>query len=451
MIASALALAPGLASANELIKVYELAVTNDPAYTAAQHARDAGIAARPLARAALLPQLAGPYAISDQTDDITSQGQTFHSQGEPYTLAVSLSQTLFDWPAFQSFSQAGDAVLLAEVVFRGAQQSLLLRSAEAYFNLLAAADNLRSARAENKAIERQLEQARRRFEVGLSAITDVQEAQARFDLTVAQAIEAEQAFRSSREAVAEITGATGVSLSTVQEQITLPGPDPLNVETWTGVAVSENLELKAALLQEEIAHKSVRIAQGGYWPSVNLTATKAEGESTGFNTGEFEQEKITLNVSVPLFSGLGTVSAVGQAQSTRDQRKAEALGTRRRVERNTRDAYQGVLAGASRVKAFKQAVLSNTTAQEASEVGLQVGARTAVDVLNAQQQLYSAQRNYSRARYDYLLSILRLKAAAGRLSETDLAEIDRLLITCPASAGTAEDAADNLCAVDKAG
>ena len=454
-------LLPLAASANDLMKVYELALTNDPTYLAAQFARDANVEARPLALAPLLPQLNGAYRPAKDHFEFTPPdastcaqagqpaGCTFTSSNRPYTVSLTLSQSIFDWSAFETYSQAGDTAALAEVSFRAAQQNLLLRVAQAYFAVLTAADTLRASRAENKALERQLEQARKRFDVGLSAITDVQEAQARFDLTTATVIDAERTFRSSREALAAITGPNTVGLSSVQEDIGVPNPDPLNVAKWTEVALAENLDLAAAKLSTSIAKKGIWIARGGYLPTVNIVGQGTNGQSSGFNRGYYEDRSYTLNVNVPIFAGLSTWHTVDRAQSTHGQAQAQELGTRRTVERTTHDAYQGVLSGASRVKALKQAVLSNTTALQASQVGLQVGARTNVDVLNAQQLLYSAQRDYASARYNYLVSVLTLKNAAGRLTQNDLQEIDRLLVSCPPPTSTfaPAPAEDSICTV----
>ncbi len=449
-------LAPVAASANDLMKAYELAVNNDPVYLAAQSARDYNAAVKPIALSALLPQIGGQYAPSKDREKISpadcSQfgappGCELHTEGNPYTLSLRLTQSIFDWTAIETYRQAGDAAALAEVGFEAAKQNLLLRVAQAYFNMLASADSLRASRAEHSAVERQLEQARRRFDVGLSAITDVQEAQARFDLTTATLIEADRAFRSAREALAEITGGKSIGLSSVHEDIGLPGPDPQNVEKWTEVALHENLDIAAARLQTAIADKGVGVAYGGYLPTVTASAQGTNGKQTGFNNFNYEDRTYGLSVNVPLFNGLNTWHSVDRAQSLRKQREAEELGTRRRVEHLTRDSYQSVLSGASRVKALKQAVLSNTTALQASEVGLQVGARTNVDVLNAQQLLYAAQRDYATSRYNYLVSVLALKNAAGRLTAKDLDEIDRLLVSCDTSAQANND--DGICAAGK--
>lgn len=443
LLAAAL-LVPGLAQANDLIKVYDMAAQNDTTIQAARHARDAAVEAKPQARAALLPQLSGAYnygyadtdgeyhltePVIDPTTGQAIRSEEFHYDGVDKGLSVTLNQSVFSIANWRRLQQASEQVALAQTSYRSTEQNLLLRVAEAYFGVLGANDNLRSAQAEKAAVERQLEQAKKRFEVGLSAITDVQEAQARYDLTVAQEIQAQQQLDSAILALGQITGQPVPPLAPLTLDIPLPSPNPADINQWVSNALNGNLDLLAAQLNRNIAERGVQVARAGHLPTLGLRGTYDDGSSESRNIPtDSEGTSVTLGVTVPLFSGGATQSAVRQSIATREQRSSEYEGAKRQVERNTRDAYQGVVTGAARVKAFKQAVVSSTTALEASETGLEVGARTAVDVLNAQQQLYAAQRNYYQSRYDYLLSVLRLKAAAGGLAQTDLAEIDRLLI-----------------------
>ncbi|MGQ0530878.1 MAG: TolC family outer membrane protein [Panacagrimonas sp.] len=428
-----------LAHANELQRVYEQALRQDMQLQAARYGRDAALEARPQARAALLPQINSSYGYIDQSETGT-EGASFSGAGEQTVdrdsiskaLTVSLDQAVFDWAAFKRYDQAGDQAALAQVQYRNAEQALLLRATESYFTVLSAADTLGLARAEKTAVERQLELAKRRFDVGLSAITDVQEAQARYDLTVAQEISADQQLASAREALAEITGASTSKVVPLQPEIPLRLPDPATVDPWLATARQNNLDLLAAGLQADIAAKGVGVARAGHLPTVGAQAQYQDAETSGGRfTGETETETLGLEVRLPLFAGLATRSRVNQARATQAQFEAQRDGTLRAVERRTRDAYLAVMSGVARVKALKQAVLSSTTALEASETGLEVGTRTAVDVLNAQRDLYGAQRDYSSARYDYLLSILRLKSAAGTLAAADLQEIDALLVVTP--------------------
>lgn len=435
-------LIPSAVWSAELLKVYEQALANDTQLQAAAHARDAAVEARPQARAALLPQLVGTYgrqegssdgqstfSVTDpQTNQVLRNTTVFDSDTEDEALTLSLQQALFDWSAFARYSQSGIQVALAEAQYRNASQGLVLRSAQTYFGVLGAQDNLGFAKAEKVSLERQLEQARRRFEVGLSAITDVQEAQARYDLTVAQEIAADQQLASSVQALIELTGSGDLSTAPLRDEIPLTPPDPPIVATWVSAAKENNLDLLAARLVADIAHKDVSVARAGHLPTVGLEAQYQDvnGE-TGDRAFDSTGESVGVQVRLPIFTGLATRSRIAQASATSEQRKVESLGAERSVERQTRDAYLGVMSGAARVKALKQAVLSSTTALEASETGLEVGTRTAVDVLNAQRDLFSARRDYARARYDYLLSVLSLKAASGRLGQDDLAEIDALL------------------------
>lgn len=430
------------ASANELMRIYEQARDQDMRFQAARHARDAEIQVRPQARAALLPQIAGTYGYQDQHEDGTEgfgglPEQRVDRNSDFRALTVSLDQTVFDWAAFKRYDQAGDQVALAQARLRAAEQDLLLRTTETYFGVLSADDNLRFARAEKSALERQLDQAQQRFDVGLSAITDVQEAQARYDLTTAQEIAFEQQLASAHEALREITGATGSTVATapLQAEIPLRLPDPAAVDAWVAAAREGNLDLVMATLQATIADKGVSVARAGHYPTVDAQAQYQDAEADGGRfTGETETETLGVQVRLPIFSGLATRSRVDEAHARAEQVKAQREGTQRAVERATRDAWLGVQSGAARVKALRQAVVSSTTALEASETGLEVGTRTAVDVLNAQSALYSAQRDYARARYDYLLSVLRLKGAAGSLGAGDLAQIDALLVGAPGSA-----------------
>ncbi|HEY0975319.1 MAG TPA: TolC family outer membrane protein [Solimonas sp.] len=424
----------GTAQAADLMRVYDLALENDATYRASQYARDAAVQTRPLARAALLPQVNGAYNYGESTESGTEsfQGQPevpVDRDSSSTTLSVTLNQSIFNWESIQRLRQSGEQVALAETTFRAAGQDLILRVAQAYFGVLSAADALRSSEAENKAVERQLEQSKRRFEVGLSAITDVQEAQARYDLTIANVLQAQQALDMAQEALAEITARPLDNINALQDDFPLPSPNPPDINVWVGSARDQNLDLLISQYNRDIAGRDVGIARARHLPTVGASASYSDNDSDGSRfSGQSESESFGVQVNVPIFAGGATQAGVRQAVATRSQRESEYEGTRRFVERTTRDAYQAVVTGAARVRAFKQAVLSNATALEASETGLEVGTRTAVDVLNAQQLLYLAERNYFQSRYDYLIAVLRLKAAAGKLTVQDLAEIDRLLV-----------------------
>ncbi|HEX4871474.1 MAG TPA: TolC family outer membrane protein [Nevskiaceae bacterium] len=435
----AAALAPLPASANALLEIYRQAAQQDSTLQAARHQRDASLEARPQARAALLPQINGSFGRQESTEEGTEgfAGMPENPVSRDSTseaLTLTLNQALFDWAAFRRYAQAGDSLMLAQTQYRAAEQSLVLRVAQGYFNVLAAADALQFAQSQKAAVGRQLEQAQRRFEVGLSAITDVQEAQAAYDLTIAGELQAEQALATARQALAVITGKRDNPTVPLREEIPLAGPQPAEVDRWVDAALENNLDLLAAGLGTRIAEKDVEIARAGHYPTLGaqLQYQDATAEGSRFS-GESETETVGLQLNLPIFSGGLTQSRVSAAHSTFEQRQAEQEGTRRGVEQRTRDAYLGVMSGAAQVRAYKQAVISSTTALEASETGFEVGTRTSVDVLNAQRDLFDALRTYARARYDYLLSVLTLKQAAGRLTESDLAEIDGLLVNAAAT------------------
>jgi outer membrane protein len=399
---------------------------------AAMAQRDAAIEVRPQAGAAFLPQISGGYVRGKNYDDTNYFNPEF--QGAPPVqdyitdgLQVTLNQTIFNWQAFQQLRQSDDQVALAAASYNAAQQNLVLRVATAYFNVLSAADSLRSSQAEKSALERQLDQARQRFDVGLSAITDVQDAQARYDLTAATLIQAEQSLDNAKEALAVITGTPVTRITTLQEDFPLPAPIPNNVDTWVASAKQGNFDLLTAQLQADISKRGIDVAWARHLPTVGLLAQYTDGEQGGLFGAQQTRKQVQLQLTVPIFAGGATQSGVRQATATHEQYLAQYEGQKRSTIQQTRSAYLGVIAGSARVKALKQAVLSNTTALDASETGMQVGTRTAVDVLNAEQLLYSAQRDYYKSRYDYLLSVLQLKTAAGKLTVQDLSEIDHLL------------------------
>jgi len=427
---------PGAASANELLRAYELAQQNDMQFQAATAQRDAAIEAKPQARAAFLPQISGGYSRGKTFQDTKYFNPQF--QGAPENqkfitdgLQATLNQTIFNWQYFEQLRQSDDQVALAAASYNAAQQSLVLRVATAYFDVLSAADSLRSSQAEQSALDRQLDQAKQRFDVGLAAITDVQDAQARHDLTAAALISSEQQLANAKEALTVVTGEAAPKLTTLQDEFPLPPPAPQNVDSWVASAKQGNFDLLTAQLQAEISKRGIDVAWAKHLPTVGLMAQYSDGEQGGLFGAQQTTREVQLQVTVPIFSGGATQSGVRQAKATHAQYQAMYEGQKRVTEQQTRNAYLGVIAGAQRVKALKQAVLSNTTALDATETGMQVGTRTAVDVLNAQQLLYGSQRDYYKSRYEYLLSMLKLKSATGNLTVQDLNVIDNLLVAAP--------------------
>jgi len=289
-----------------------------------------------------------------------------------------------------------------------------------------------------QAVTRQLEQAEKRFEVGLIAITDVQEARAAHDSATAAVIAAKRALASTHEVVRELTGEAYQTLSEPGEEMPLDQPQPADEETWVTQALEQNLNVIAARLGVDVAKRNVKIAQAGHMPSVDLFANRIEFDAsvTQINNGlegpaDSDQVEDTygVRVNIPIFAGGATQSRVREQVHLHRAERERLEGAIRRAERDTRDAYLGVLAERARVTALKQSVKSNQTALEATEAGFEVGTRTTVDVLDARRRLFEAQRDYSRSRYDYLINLVRLKSAAGVLAPGDLQSINGFLTT----------------------
>ncbi len=440
---ASLSLTPTLVPANDLLETYRKALDQDTTLAAARFQRDASVEAKPQALSAFLPQLTAQAGRSLERTKIDTGGDAiqtdptqnvrpsaYFNRADQYQ--VSLSQTIWSFEAWRLLKQSDSQVALAEATYRDAQQALILRVAQAYFNVLAAGDAVRTNTAERDANERQLLQAKKRFEVGLAAITDVQEAQAAYDASVATLIGAERTQSNARRALAEITNGYAETAEGLIEEIPLPSPDPVSVDDWLKVARDQNYAVQIAELNTAVAEKAVGVAYARHYPTLNLTGTYGSNtNSSDFQTNA-DRGTVGVNVSLPIFSGGLTQSQVRQAAASFHQSQSQLEGSRRSIERQTRDAYQGVISGIASVRANMQAVKSNQTALESSQVGLQVGTRTEVDVLNTLRNLYIAQRTFYQSRYDYLISVLTLKQQAGRLTETDLADIDRMLLVKPA-------------------
>jgi outer membrane protein len=457
-------LGTGLAQAENLLEVYQAAVKNDPVIREADARRLAALEVKPQARALLLPQvnLNGQVYTSNSDSESTSQ-QVNQLTGQPVTVgyknstdvsqywdySAELTQTVFRWDQWQSLKRADSEVAIAEANYRAAQQDLLVRVSQAYFDVLAAEDTLAAAEATLQAFNRQLEQAEKRFEVGLIAITDVQEARAAHDSATAGVIAAKRALASTNEALRELTGDTFSTLVKPADQMPLDQPQPLDEELWVAKSLDQNLSVIAARLGSEVAASNVRIAEAGHLPTVDLFAQYAEDSrsatqvnqafdptgAAGLNTDRVSSpadansnhDVIGLRVNIPLFAGGGTSSRVREQVYLQRAAREKLEGTMRSAERQTRDAYLGVLAEKARVQALQQSVKSSQTALEATEAGFEVGTRTTVDVLDARRRLFEAQRDYARSRYDYLINIVKLKSAAGALAPQDLGTINGFL------------------------
>ena len=447
-------------SAENLLDVYRLAVMYDPVLREAEASYLARRQVMPLARSVLLPSLSLSFGGSTARQEDPNRPINFAS-GQPdadilsteferdaSNWFISLNQPVFDWRGYVGLQQAEKQMAQAETDLALTRQDLLVRVATSYFQVLAAEDTLVSETTAREAIGRQLEQAQRRFEVGLIAITDVQEAQAGYDQAVAAEIGAQQAVATAREFLREIIGESVMELAGPMDEIPLMRPDPDNAEAWVQTALDQNLALISSRIASDIALDDVAIQRSVRYPIVSLSGNLGESGSRTTRTNnlvanppclqqaifrcppaqtasesEAQSYSLSLNVTVPIYSG-GVNGARIQQAVYQHRATLEALErVARATERETRDAYLSVISEIARVQALRQAVESSQTALQATEAGFEVGTRTTVDVLVSQNTLRRAQTSYARSRYDYILNILRLKLAAGSLAIEDLEEV----------------------------
>jgi len=458
LLACGLSLTTAVAGAANLIEVYQRALQNDPQIREAEANRLASREAKPQALAALLPQISatGSYNQNDgdssvvrvQQVDATNPNSPFVPRQSFVTTdtgnrqyQLTLRQTLFRWDQWESLKRADEQVAQAEADYQAAQQDLISRTAQRYFDVLAAQDTVDAAQATLEAFTRQLEQADKRFEVGLIAITDVQEARAAHDQAVADVIASKRSLATSQELLRELTGERFDVLSTPVDDMPLRTPAPENEDEWVAKAQEQNLRVISARLATDIAKQDIRVARTGHFPTIDLVGTRADSKTFGDGTirsgsglpidnppdGEQKNDSIGIQVTVPIFSGGATQSRVRQTVYLHRAARERLERAHRETERATRDAYLGVISEISRVRALKQALESSRTAIQATEAGFEVGTRTTVDVLDARRQLFTAQTNYSRSRYDYIINVLNLQLAAGTLNEDDLGEINSFL------------------------
>ena len=440
LIVGTFAMSPA-ANAASLLEIYQQALQSDPQVHEAEARRLAALEALPQARGFLLPQV----TVAGGWDKIESSGSSF-SLGLNRTVEVAqstdrkgfsaeLRQTLFRWNQIVDLRRADKIVAKAEAVRESAQQDLIIRVAQRYFDVLAAEDRLTSIHADRTAIARQLEQAKQRFEVGLIAITDVQESQAAYDQSVANEIGAKRSLATSRNFLREITGEYISTLSAPKDDFPLQLPEK-SERDWVDLSMNQNLNLVASRLDEKLARDEISFRRTGHYPTLDLIAqtSKQVNDGDGTNDGapsiidsDFDTDTISIQFSIPIFAGGGTSSRVREAVYLHRASREQLQRVTRETERQSRDAYLGVLAEQSRVQALAQAVASSRTALEATQAGFDVGTRTIVDVLNSQFSLYFAVTNYYQSRYDYILNVLRLKQAAGTLQVQDLEQIDQWL------------------------
>jgi len=419
---------PRSGAADDLMSSYELALQSDPQYQAAIAAHQAALEVAPQSRAALLPSIGISGLASRDRYDPCGKGDTSYATNQTYS--VTLRQAIYNRTSLVQLSQADSSIAQADALLDAARQDLLLRVATRYFAVLAAQDNVTFVKSDKIAIGRTLEQAQKRFEVGLAAITDTLDAQARYDISVSDEINAEKLLDDAREALREVTGILPVAPEVLQSEIPLLTPEPAVLDDWVTAATDQNPTLLAAIAATKVAKQEIQVQKSGHYPSLDMTADYSyrDTEFGGFSSLQRNDGAIGLELTVPIYQGGLITSRTRQARDTYTQTQEEQDQQRRSTERQARDTYRGVISGISKVVALQNAVVSNEKAVESAEAGFQVGTRSIVDVLDAQRELLRARRDYAGSRYTYLLDTLRLKQAAGILSETDLAQINNWLV-----------------------
>jgi len=442
---------PVAAAAADFAQVYQDALANDPTYQQANATYMAAREARPEAWAALLPQISGSAGRSLQhSSGLSTNIGASTATGAPipssfYARArtnarqwsLNLSQELFSWTDWMTLKAADSQVAEAQATYQAAAQNLILRVATAYFNVLAALDTLQAQESSLKAFDLQLEQANKRFEVGLIAITDVEQARAARDTAAAAVIAGKQSLASAENQLEVITGRQYDTLSEPGTDMPLVRPNPASQDQWVQTSLQQNLSLIASRLAADVARDNVRIAFGGHLPTVSLVASRsfnsAGVDESIVGLGDFNlpswtnDRQIGLEVTVPIFSGGGTQARVHQAQYQWIAAKDAVEQASRSTVQQARDAYLGVISGIAHVQALQQAMTSSQTAYRATEAGYRVGTQTEVDVLNALSTLVQAKTNFASSRYAYITSVVQLRFAAGTLDANEVQAINHWL------------------------
>ncbi len=416
------------ASAMELAEAYRRAQGHDARFAAARAAYAAGREQLPQARARLLPTVTLEAGKTNYDANVTYQGNTSFQGGdrryENREYGISLTQPLYQRSIFAAFRQSESRVALAEAEFRLAQHDLILRLTQVYLELLAAQDSHRLVLSQKSTYQTQFDQAQARLKAGAGTRIEVSETRARLDLTNSQEIAARNEVDVRRQTLWKLTGQQVNRLPEMDKQQTPRPPEPAQVEQWLSLAEEKNPRLNALRHAVSAAEQEIQVARGAHHPTLDLNAGVANARSTGSvytSAGSDSTVKsVGVQLKIPLFQGGGASARVREAIALRDKAREEMEDTRREVQAQVRQAHAGIHSGLAQIRALELAEVSSEEAVKASRIGLQVGSRNILDVFNAETQMQTVRRDLARARYEYLLNILRLKAAAGILGENDL-------------------------------
>src|SRR5471032_3234828 len=415
------------AHAADLIQVYQQALANDAQYASARAALSAGMERVPQGLSGLLPQISASGSNTRGNieqigpNQITMPTVNVHTN----TYNLTLAQPLFRWDRWETYQQSKLAQATAEAQFAQVQQDLITRVAQAYFDVLSAQDNLGATQAQKVATTEQLASAKRNFEVGTQTITDTHEAQAAYDLVVAQEFAAINDLDNKRATLQSIIGTAPSQLAPLRVGVTISAPEPATIEPWVASAESQNYAVVSAQLGLEVATRQISADRGGHMPTASFIASNTHTNQTA--NAVTSSNAIGVQWSIPLFSGFAVTSKVRESIALEDKARNDLEATRRNASLNARQAFLGMNSGLAQVKALEAAEVSSKSSLDSNKLGYQVGVRINIDVLNAQKLLYSTQKDLSKARYDTIMNGLRLKSAAGTLKESDLGPINALL------------------------
>ena len=418
--------------AADLLQIYRDAQSNDASFAAARATLEAGQERQPQALAGLLPTLGVTGNTQWNENEINQRSgallakPNFNSNG--YT--VTLSQPLFRWQNWVNYDQSKFLVAQAEANFVQASQDLILRTAQACFDVLYATENLKAVRANKTAIEQQLASAKKNFEVGTATITDSQEAQARFDLATAQEIGAESDLEVKQRALQAIIGKEAGALAPIRKDAQMSPPQPADMKAWAAAAEKDSIAVQIQQATAEIAAREVDKQRAGHYPTVDLVANV--GNSTTFGSTlsgalDTDFQNVGIQMSLPLFQGGQVISRQREASANRSAAESNLEAARRNSALAARQYYLGVVNGLAQVRALKAALVSSQSSLESNKLGYEVGVRINIDVLNAENQVYVTRRDLAKAGLDTLMAQLKLKAAVGTLSEDDVVAINALL------------------------
>jgi len=436
LAAASLATPGSLVWGADLLSIFREALANDAVYASAKYSLESGREALPQGFAGLLPTINATANTVRNDVDVSPRtpsaafvpgSRVFNTNG----YSITLTQPLFRWSNWQTYEQSKLSVMQAEAQYAQAGQDLAVRVAQAYFDVLAAQDSLAVAGVKKQAISEQLAQARRNFEVGTSTIVDTNEAQSRYDLVIAEEIAALNDLEVKRTALLQIIGKPPGALAPLRTEVAIPPPQPAQLDKWVAAAESGNYAVKVQEAATEVAARAIEIQRAGHYPTLDLTAARNRTSQTGSATNNIGSDinsmTIGLQLAIPIYAGGAVDSRVRQAIANRDKARADLENQKRSAAQNARQFFLSVTNGLAQVRAFEAALTSSKTSLDSNKLGYEVGVRINIDVLNAQQQLFTTQRDLAKARYDTIVNSFRLKAATGSLTEEDILAVNALL------------------------